>query len=460
MTLTGISGENTDIWFNDSADDNENTLLDCPICQGARFVHPLAISGEPDFSTVVPCQCAIDEIKKHKLTQIQKYSNLGVLTDLTFDNLLPNGRQYNGKPQYHFRMAYETAKTYASHPAGWLIIIGPNGCGKTHLACAIANHRIDSGEPAFYIGVSDLLDHLRSTFHADNDIGYDDLFDRIRNIPLLILDDLILSAATPWAKTRLEQLLNYRFNIRFPTVITTYISADKLDANLQAHLSDPDFCQICQIQPIFSSKLGNFEGLELNLIREMSFKNFDYQRLDLPLEQQENLTHAYKIAFEFAQSPQGWFVLQGENGCGKTHLAAAIANYIQQISGTVLFIIVPDLLDHLRAAFSPDSRVSYDELFDKVRTAPVLILDDFGEQAATPWAKEKLYQIINYRYNARLATVITMSSDLDDIETRISSRMVDPSISLVWNITASDYRGDRKKAKNIKSQVRYKRNQK
>jgi len=76
-------------------------------------------------------------------------------------------------------------------------------------------------------------------------------------------------------------------------------------------------------------------------------------------------------------------------------------------SDSVLFIVVPDLLDHLRSSFGPDSRVSYDALFERIKKAPVLVLDDFGEHSATSWAQEKIYQLINYRYNARLATVIT-----------------------------------------------------
>jgi DNA replication protein DnaC len=86
--------------------------------------------------------------------------------------------------------------------------------------------------------------------------------------------------------------------------------------------------------------------------------------------------------------------------------------------------------------------VSYDQLFERVKTAPLLILDDFGEQTTTPWAQEKLYQVINYRYNARLATVITTRCLLDEIDSPISSRFIDPKISLVFNIIAPDYRGD------------------
>ena len=67
---------------------------------------------------------------------------------------------------------------------------------------------------------------------------------------------------------------------------------------------------------------------------------------------------------------------------------------------------------------------------------------NFGEQSATPWAQEKLYQLINHRYNAALATVITTCLSLEDLENRISSRMVDPTISLVFNILAPHYKSD------------------
>ncbi len=186
----------------------------------------------------------------------------------------------------------------------------------------------------------------------------------------------------------------------------------------------------------------NSGDLVHQLLSNMTFDNFDCQRVNLPREQRRMLGDAYKLARLYAAEPEGWLVLQGPNGCGKTHLAAAIGNYQLEAGNPVFFKVVPDLLDHLRATFGPDSKVTYDELFDKVRNAPLLILDDFGEQATTPWAQEKLYQVINYRYNARLATVITSCFSLEEIETRISSRLVDPRISIVFNIDVPDFRGD------------------
>ena len=174
----------------------------------------------------------------------------------------------------------------------------------------------------------------------------------------------------------------------------------------------------------------------------MTFDNFDWRRVNLLPEQRENLEQAFHLALDFAKSPDGWLVLQGVTGCGKTHLSAAIANYRLQVSKPVKFVVVPDFLDHLRSTFSPESKVSYDQLFEEVKSTPLLILDDFGEQSTTPWAQEKLYQVINYRYNARLATIITTRCSLDEIDSPISSRLIDHKLSIFFNIIAPDYRTD------------------
>ena len=454
-TVTNTSGANTDTWFSAEGHEEGSSDPDCPVCKGASFVHPLSASGRPDFGRVVPCQCSRQDLKKDRLAHLQQYSNLGALSRLTFDNLLPTGRPSGGTSQQHFTQAYEAAKAFASEPKGWLILVGPIGCGKTHLACAIANHRLSLGQPAFYIGAADLLDHLRSAFSPNSDVAYDELFERVKGTPLLILDDLTMTVTTPWAKGKLEQLLDYRFNTRLSTVITTNAPIEELEENLGGRLTDTELCQTCVIQGKSPSSLEHIGDLELELLRQMTFKNFDYKRLTLPPEERENLEQAFRLAFNFAQSPQDWLVLQGVNGCGKTHLAAAIANHLRREGKSALFIVVFDLLDHLRSTFGPESKVSYDKLFEKIKKAPVLILDDFGEQSATPWAQEKLYQLINYRYNARLATVITTCFSLDEIESRISSRMVDPSLSLVFEIRAPDYRGDTKAAREARTQQRY-----
>jgi DNA replication protein DnaC len=103
-------------------------------------------------------------------------------------------------------------------------------------------------------------------------------------------------------------------------------------------------------------------------------------------------------------------------------------------------MVVPDLLDHLRSAYAPDSEAGYDELFEGVRQAPLLILDDLGTQTSTQWAQEKLYQLFNHRYTFRTTTVITTNSSLDQIGGRLASRMADPNTSKCVVIDGIDVR--------------------
>ena len=151
----------------------------------------------------------------------------------------------------------------------------------------------------------------------------------------------------------------------------------------------------------------------------------------------------------FAEQPDGWLLLTGGYGCGKTHLAAAIANQRLEEGQSAIFVVVPDLLDHLRTTFGPNSEASYDQLFDEVRNTSLLILDDLGVQSATPWAQEKLFQILNHRYNGQLPTVLSTNQRMEDLDQRLRSRLQDMNLVQHIQIRAPDYRagaGPRPKA--------------
>jgi DNA replication protein DnaC len=201
----------------------------------------------------------------------------------------------------------------------------------------------------------------------------------------------------------------------------------------------PCSCKLREQEKEQQGRLRKSSGLEAKLLKDMIFENFDWKRVNLSPEQRDNLKDAYRLALDFAKAPEGWLVFQGINGCGKTHLAAAIANHRLKEGQPVRLVVVPDLLDHLRSTFSPESPVTYDQLFEEVKNASLLILDDLGKQSTTSWAQEKLYQIINHRYNHRLPTVVTTNCKTDELDSPISSRLVDPKISTFFNITAPDY---------------------
>jgi DNA replication protein DnaC len=150
---------------------------------------------------------------------------------------------------------------------------------------------------------------------------------------------------------------------------------------------------------------------------------------------------AFNQAQRFAKNPDGWLVLLGKTGTGKTHLAASIGNYRLSLGQPAVFMVVPDLLDHLRASYAPGSELPYDEMFEAVRDAPLLILDDLGAQLGTQWASEKLFQLFNHRYIYRLSTVVTSNLSLDEIGGRLASRLSDPTLCTCVVTTGFDFRG-------------------
>ena len=203
---------------------------------------------------------------------------------------------------------------------------------------------------------------------------------------------------------------------------------------LDLPIKDPNFgkpvqcrCIESETQQERTARLQHYSNI--GPLTRLTFDNLISRGRSSDPRDQAHFQRCVEDAQAFAKDPQGWLVLVGASGCGKTHIAAAITNRCLELGTPALFVVVPDLLDHLRAAYRPNAEVSYDQLFEQVRTAPVLVLDDLGTQSATPWAEEKLFQLINHRYNARLPTVVTTNRPLRKLDDRLRTRLGDPSLS-------------------------------
>ena len=422
----------------------------CPHCGGQGYLRADVPVGHPNFGKLEICVCRQRDVSEQIRDRLFSISHLDELKDLTFTSFKPRGRKGLGEMQAaSLEMAFNQAQHYAKNLNGWLLLQGGYGCGKTHLAAAIANFAVEMGVPTLFLTVPDLLDTLRFSYDSES-TTFEERFDEIRNAQLLVLDDFGTQNATGWAQEKLFQIINYRYINKFPLVVTTNLALDEVEARIRSRLADPELVTACRINaPDFRRPMddtGHPELSSLDLMTGKTFGSFDERANEgLQSDELKSLQKALKAAHNFAEKPKGWVVMMGTYGSGKTHLAAAIANYRAGLGDPPLFVMVPDLLDHLRATFSPQSSTTFDRRFDEIRTAPLLVLDDLGTQSMTPWVREKLYQLFNYRYNAELPTVITTSDSLDEMDARIRSRLLDGKLCTIYAVTAPSYHGGKGK---------------
>jgi DNA replication protein DnaC len=418
----------------------------CPRCDGAGFVRKAVKLGHPDFGRAFPCECTRDEQEDVKRARLLRYSNLGPLARLTFENLSPRGRSPNSQHQEAFAGAVRAGESFAAQPAGWLVLVGPSGCGKTHLSAAIAGKCIENGQGALFMVVPDLLDHLRAAYQPGAEACYDEVFETVRNAPVLILDDLGVQNTTPWVEEKLFQLINHRYSAQLATVITTNLDLSSFGQRLQTRLGDSALSQVHDLEGGAGGDLHTLDSLDLPLLKRMTFKTFDPKLVAENADDLRQVQASYRTAMKFAEDPRDWLVIAGQTGRGKTRLAAAAGNYCREAGLQVMFVVVPDLLDQLRSAYNPQTPASFDTMFERVRNVPLLILDDLGAQSGTPWADEKLFQLINHRYNASLPTVITTNLTVRDLDARLGSRLTDPQISTILLMGPFDFWGNQRPA--------------
>jgi DNA replication protein DnaC len=417
----------------------------CPICHGIGFYRRDLPITDPDFGKIEICRCRQEEVTRNAHRQLYQFANLESLRQYTFDSFKPEGKDgtLSQVESLSLEGAYNSCQRFAGHLDGWLLITGQYGCGKTHLAAAIANQAVSLGVPTLFLTVPDLLDWLRFAY-SDPETTFEHRFDEIRTIQLLVLDDFGTENATPWAQEKLFQILNFRYLNRLPLVVTTNRDLDSIEKRIQSRLQDPELVQrIFITAPDYRNPKAMGDHSELSSLRlhlRRTFDTFDPRKSEsLSSEEVHNLEYALKAARKFAELPEGWIIFTGNYATGKTHLAAAIGNYQSSKGNPPLFISVPDLMDHLRATFHPDSRETYDQRFEEIRTAPLLILDDLGGQNPSGWVREKLYQLFNYRYYSELPTVVTTSVEISKLDERLQTRILDRRLCKIVDIQVPAY---------------------
>ena len=398
-------------------EDANPSEFNCPLCLNWRWVlvDANARVGDEQFGKMAPCECQRTVWNTSPERALLAYSLISPREALiTFRDTLPEGRT-GLADSYSFRTAFDAAREFTRNPdAAWLLIQGAPGVGKTHLAIAIVRELIQNNTPVRYERFPMLLEYLKE--HIKQEDSHERLEQAIK-APILVLDGI--SCKTEWDESRLEYIIEERLRNSqkpLPTVLTADINPEFNNPRIMNRLSDENIVKKIVIKA--SNKARGISGLTQQQVAAMSFDNFTYNNLrGLSAVQKGSLIEGKKATEDFARYPEGLLYIGGPTGVGKTHLSVAIVSERLRIGDDALFHSVPTMMDELRKTYSREGKSGdgFYTLFNRLKDADLLVLDDLGSGSITEWSEEKLYQLITHRYDNRLPTVINSRGSLGPV---------------------------------------------
>ena len=187
------------------------------------------------------CTCYLDLIRQ---TAKESIKGAALLKKCTFETF--SLRYYSDTPdpalgRSHreiMRRISEYLQTYAntfSTQSKSLLMMGKTGLGKTHLSLAVVNRVIDRGFNVYYDSAQGVLDRLEKD-HFDRNNRDDALQEDLYRSDLLVIDDLGTEMTTAFTVSALYRLVNERMNDGLPTIFSTNLTAQELEAKYSQRL--------------------------------------------------------------------------------------------------------------------------------------------------------------------------------------------------------------------------------
>lgn len=200
----------------------------CARCRDTGIVY----INDEEFTA---CQCVWSKKKKLLRASAQLPSRL---TDATFENVDFNlyQPQFRSQAKKIFGYVKSYCDSISSKSGQGLFIHGPTGSGKSYLLGCVANY-LCGNLSVKYLVYADFLDALRATYNSrDTEYSEQQMIDQVKNVGLLLLDDLGVEKPTEFSLKNLAQIIDYRYRNCLPLVVTSNFTLEELIRRSQTDL--------------------------------------------------------------------------------------------------------------------------------------------------------------------------------------------------------------------------------
>lgn len=227
---------------------------DCPTCHGsgwktvertAQGAQPLAAdqpgtssAGEPKLVWAVPCDCTSGDRTDRALAKArvpERYRHCDFENFETDNEIESAAREQQASWNRSLSQAKLIVQRFAAEfPVGsehGLLLMGPCGVGKTHVAVAALKEIVHRGHSGLFYDYRELLKEIQDSYNAESQSTEMGVLEPVLKAEILVLDDLGSSKPSMWALETVGHILNTRYNEKRVTVLTTnFLDADAASA--------------------------------------------------------------------------------------------------------------------------------------------------------------------------------------------------------------------------------------